>query len=182
MQHLPIFKKRWGPVPNEKMSLGIYFNILLIISVLLSFCTAVYGAQATHPYGDDDLIALGSSPAFQGGVQVTARKRYAAARVLCSATRVQLMGSTAPAFITAAHCIEGASEIWVDVHRADRYILHPYYEWNRLADIAVFTLPVPLDNPIAYPLVVRDYKTVAASTLVSVGYGANPQGMCCLAP
>lgn len=143
-------------------------------AILLAFHVEGHGAQPVYCSTSNDLARLAEPAAFQDVIQILVYRKNGE-KVSCSAARGRIDNLAIPVYTTAAHCIENAMSIWYGMYRAKAYIIHPLYELNPLADVAVFTLPTSQQAQGGYSLAPMTGAGSLSASLVSVGYGKNAQ-------
>jgi TPR repeat protein len=140
--------------------------------------STAHAAIALYPaFTDQDLENFGKKAIFQDVYSFFIEKGKGN-QFLCSAIKVNF-GKTFPIFLTAAHCLEGATGIKVNGFeeggQPTHFMTHPLFMSNQLDDIGAFWNPQGEESGGAL-LSHMPVSVALNEPLVSAGYGSTRKG------
>ena len=107
-----------------------FFSLLLSSTFTVSLTHAAKPIQSST----EDLISYGSQSVFNNVVALDIKQDNTVH--WCSATKIK-NEAAAEIFLTAAHCVEGMTSLWINGVKASWSFTHPLYQNTPLYDLAI---------------------------------------------
>ena len=148
-----------------------FFSLLLSSTFTVSLTHAAKPIQSST----EDLISYGSQSVFNNVVALDIKQDNTVH--WCSATKIK-NEAAAEIFLTAAHCVEGMTSLWINGVKASWSFTHPLYQNTPLYDLAIVAFnDLPTRTvPWGYPLCAPTPEMLMQAELSSVGYGSLKDG------